>query len=167
MQQILNLSLSDPIIFTVWECSVEFEGKNQEYFECAHGLKVCAECYFDFSVVNELAKLKYSGQDITNDSFFVVDQVNQTYYSSIELEDCESLEGLEDYFSSAEGFPLECYGMNHHVKQRYILKALMETKVDEISLLAAVAKAAFVTYGGLKYPVLRPNKNLETVAKML
>ena len=43
----------------------------------------------------------------------------------------------------------------------------METKVDEISLLAAVAKAAFVTYGGLKYPALRPTKNLETVAKML
>jgi hypothetical protein len=56
--------------------------------------------------------------------------------------------------------------MNHHLKERYILKALMETKV-EISLLAAVARAAYVTYGGLKYPVLRPNKNLETVAKML
>ena len=82
------------------------------------------------------------------------------------MEECESLEGLEDSFS-AEGFPPECYGMNHHIKERYILKALMETKVDEISLLAAVAKAAFVTYGGLKYPALRPTKNLETVAKML
>jgi len=82
------------------------------------------------------------------------------------LEECESLEGVEDSFS-AEGFPLEYYGMNHHIKERYILKALMETKVDEISLLAAVAKAAFVTYGGLKYPALRPTKNLETVAKML
>jgi hypothetical protein len=135
--------------------------KKSRVFECVHGMKVCAKCYFDFSVVNELAKLKYSGQDITNS--FVVDQVNQTYYSSIELDDCEN---AEDCYS-VQGFPLECqYGMNHHLKERYILKALMETKV-EISLLAAVARAAYVTYGGLEYPVLRPNKNLETVAKML
>jgi len=138
---------------------VKSRKRKSKVFQCVHGQKVCHECYFDFSIVNRLAQLKYQGENINNS--FVVNQVNETYFSSKKLPDND-----ETFGRYPEGFPMECYGMEEHVKQRFILKALIETE-DELTLPAAGARVAYITYGGLKNPSLRPNKYLESVAKLL
>jgi len=132
--------------------------KKSRVFECAHGLEVCTECYFDFSTVNRLAKFKYSGEDITIS--FVINQVSEAYFSSVKGDDKDGV------FEGVEGWPAECFGMEQHLKQRFVLKALLKTKND-LSVCAVVARAAFVTYGGLKNLHLRTNAHLEVVARKL
>lgn len=81
--------------------------------------------------MNRLAKLKYSGEDIT--SFFVIDQVSEAYFSSIKVDDEYGV------FEGVEGWPAEFRGMEQHFKQRYILKVLLETKAD-VSICAIDAR---------------------------
>jgi hypothetical protein len=133
--------------------------KKSRVFECVHGLEICSHCYFDFSTINRLAKLKYSGQDITNRN--AIDQVNNTYFSS--LKDEEESQVVE--FDS-ENIPFECFGMENHPKQSYILKALVQSDTT-MSIHAEIAKVAFVTYGATKYRVLRAFSKLDVVAEML
>jgi len=133
--------------------------KKSRVFECLHGLEVCPDCYLDFTTINRLAKLKYDGQDIT--SAAAIEQCEEMYFSS------SSLEPGESSYSLHEGWPMECAGMADHPQQRFILKALVEVKCP-MSLLATVARTAFITYGGTRTDlVLRGCTKLGDVAQML
>ena len=143
-------------------CRKRRKNKKSMVFECVHGKQVCPKCYFDFKTVNRLAKLKHAGQDMT--SSFAIDQVNETYLSSFKMEE------EDQTFECKDGFPLQCYGMEQHLKQRYILKALLEVETSEtveISVPAMIAKTAFITFGASKYLALRAFTNLESVAQVL
>lgn len=144
-------------------CRKRRKNKKSMVFECVHGKQVCPECYFDFTTVNRLAKLKHAGQDMT--SSFAIDQVNETYFSSFKMEEED-----QNFQPCKDGFPIECRGMEQHLKQRFILKALLEvntSKTVEISVLAVIAKTAFITFGASKYLVLRAFTKLESVAQVL
>jgi hypothetical protein len=133
--------------------------KKSRVFECLHGLEVCPDCYLDFTTINRLAKLKYDGQDMT--SAAAIEQCEEMYFSS------SSLEPGESSYSLHEGWPMECAGMADHPQQRFILKALVEVKCP-MSLLATVARTAFITYGGTRTDlVLRGCTKLGDVAQML
>jgi hypothetical protein len=130
--------------------------KKSRLFECKHGSEVCSDCYFDFSTINRLAKLKYDGQEMT--SAAAIEQCEETYFSSRTLEASHVFE---------KGWPMECVGMKEHPEQRFILKALVEVE-GPVSLLAMVARTAFVTYGGaFTHLVLRSNTKLGDVAQLL
>jgi hypothetical protein len=72
--------------------------KKSRVFECRHGLEVCSECYFDFTTINRLAKLKYDGHDMTNAA--AIKQCEDIYFSS------SSLEGESGLHSFNEGWPV-------------------------------------------------------------
>lgn len=131
--------------------------KKSRVFECIHGLEVCDNCYFDFTPVNRLAKLKYSGQDFSTSH--AIDQVNETYFSSFDRK-------VEEQITCDKDLPLQCYGMENHPKQRFILKALLETE-SQMSLYAEVARTAFITYGARKQLLLGSDTQLAKVAAML
>ena len=134
--------------------------KKSRVFECRHGLEVCSECYFDFTTINRLAKLKYDGQDMTN-AAAAIKHCEDIYFSS------SSLEGVSGLHSFNEGWPVECVGMEEYPRERFILKALVEADCA-LSLLATVARSAFITYGGaFTNSLLRAETKLEDVAQML
>ncbi|KAL7532298.1 hypothetical protein ACHAXR_004548 [Thalassiosira sp. AJA248-18] len=58
--------------------------KKPRVFECVHGLEVCSECYLDFTTVNILCRLKYSGNDVAGS--FVADGVNESHFASFVLD---------------------------------------------------------------------------------
>jgi len=137
--------------------------KKSRVFECIHGEEICAKCYLDFTTVNRLAKLKYAGQDMT--SSFAIDQVNEMYFISCKNE-------VEDgvFSMKTDDYPMECYGMEKHEKQRFILKSLLNVKIDDsekLSLPAVVAMTSFVTFGATKHITLRVFTSMERVAQML
>lgn len=134
--------------------------KKTNVFECVHGEKVCSRCYMDFSTVNRLLHLKHHNQDFT--SLVAIDQVNDTYFSSFELESEEVVDSREDCW------PMECMGMENYEEQRFVLRALVNTKNDQvISLYATVACTAHITFGAAANPVLRAFTRLDKVAQML
>ena len=62
---------------------------------------------------------------------------------------------------------MECVGMKEHPEQRLVLRALVKVE-SPMSLLATVARTAFVTYGGAFTDlVLRGCTKLGDVAQML
>lgn len=133
--------------------------KKSRVFECMHGEVVCKECYLDFTTTNILAKLKYNGQDMTSKT--AIAQCEDNHFSS------SSLKQENGCISAPTGWPLECMGMDQYPKQRLIMKALVETK-SHMSLLATVARTAFITYGGVHTDViLRADTRLEDVAQIL
>jgi hypothetical protein len=134
--------------------------KKSRVFECMHGLSLCSDCYLDFTTINILAKLKYNGQDMTSKA--AIEQVEETHFSSFALEPKEELHTLSAVW------PFECTGMDDYPEQRFILKALVEAKTAELSLLATVARTAFLTYGGaFTNVILRADTKLRDVAEML
>ena len=139
--------------------------KKSRVFECKHGSEVCSECYLDFTTINRLAKLKYDGQDMT--SAAAIEQCEETYFSSLSLDVGESVNKVD------QGWPMECVGMKEHPEQRFILKSLIEFESESestvsLSLLATVARTAFITYGGAYTDlILRATTRLGEVAEML
>ena len=131
--------------------------KKSRVFQCVHGLQVCDSCYLDFTTVNRLAQLKYNKQDMT--SIHAVEQVNEVHFSTFDFR------GDGEEFSTCFK-PIECHGMDNHKKQRFILKALLETKVP-MTTNAEVAKTAYVTYGAARHNVLRAYTKLDEVAQLL
>jgi hypothetical protein len=135
--------------------------KKSRVFECMHGNAVCKKCYLDFTTINILAKLKYNGQDMTSEA--AIEQCQETHFSSCKLEPSDD----EDFRTPSAGWPFECAGMEEYPEQRLILKALLETK-SPMSLLATVARTAYITYGGAFVDVvLRGSTKLEDVAECL
>eukprot|EP00956_Cyclotella_meneghiniana_P010015 scaffold13816_cov23-Cyclotella_meneghiniana.AAC.1 len=134
--------------------------KKSRVFECAHGLEICKDCYSDLTTVNRLAKLKYNGEDISSPA--AIDQVLNTYFSSCILNDDDDEQGNT---VDTNELPWECQGMEEYPKQCFVLKALLTKK--PVSLLAAVARTAIITFGAQKLKVLRPNTRLEDVAMLL
>ena len=51
-----------------------------------HGLESCNDCYFDFDVVNRVAWLKFSGNNV---DYSLLDQVNDSHYAFFKIPDDE------------------------------------------------------------------------------
>jgi len=130
--------------------------KKSRVFQCIHGIPVCAECYLDFSTVNRLSALKYAGEDMTSSAS--VHQVIELHFSAFEPKHVK--------WSSNEGWPIQCSGMEEHKKERVILKALLNANT-QLSINAQVARTAYITFGARKQHDIRPLTLLQEVAKVL
>jgi hypothetical protein len=120
--------------------------KKARKFECfEHGSEVCSDCSVDFSIVNQLSKLLFTGVVLSRDT---VERYADTHFASIEHPET-------DYMGKSDAdFPFECQGLQS-TEKRFLLKALLKSKDESLLVIAAIAGMA--CFGGRNLAATRPS----------
>lgn len=78
---------------------VRVDETSQEYLKCLHGCEVCEKCYFDFTIVNKLAKQKYMGYDLSAD-MSMIEHIVDLHFAGIK-------NAMENDENEDEGFTFD------------------------------------------------------------